>query len=52
MHDLSKLLSSRASRRNTLKGGAALGLGAFATRGMGRQFAAAQDANSLEVFSW
>jgi glucose/mannose transport system substrate-binding protein len=52
MHDLSKLLSSRASRRNTLKGGAALGLGAIASRGLGHQLAAAQDGNSLEVFSW
>lgn len=52
MHDLSKLLSSRTSRRGTLKGGAALGLGALASRGLGHQFAAAQDANSLEVFSW
>jgi len=52
MHDLSKLLSSRASRRGTLKGGAAVGLGALASRGLGHQFAAAQDANSLEVFSW
>lgn len=52
MHDLSKLLSSRASRRTTLKGGAALGLGALAARGLGHSLAAAQDANSLEVFSW
>lgn len=52
MSDLSKLLSARATRRGTLKGGAALGLGALAARGLGSQFAVAQDANSLEVFSW
>ncbi len=50
--DVSPVLSSRATRRGMLKGSAALGLGALATNPLGRRLAMAQDAGSLEVFSW
>lgn len=52
MHDLTKALGSRASRRGIMKGGAALGLGALAMGPLGSRLAGAQDAGSLEVFSW
>ncbi|MDQ3225580.1 MAG: ABC transporter substrate-binding protein [Chloroflexota bacterium] len=49
---MTKSLSSRASRRGVLKGGAALGAGAMSLGPLGTRLAAAQDAGSLEVFSW
>jgi glucose/mannose transport system substrate-binding protein len=52
MHQLAKTFSARASRRGVLKGGAALGLGSLALGPLGSRLAAAQDENSLEVFSW
>ncbi|MBA2597683.1 MAG: carbohydrate ABC transporter substrate-binding protein [Chloroflexia bacterium] len=52
MYDMTKSLSSRASRRGVLKGGAALGAGAMSLGPLGTRLAAAQDAGSLEVFSW
>jgi glucose/mannose transport system substrate-binding protein len=52
VHDLTKAFAARASRRGVLKGSAALGLGALATHSYAGQFAAAQDAGKLEVFSW
>jgi glucose/mannose transport system substrate-binding protein len=52
MHELRKTLASRASRRGVLKGGAAAGLGALSLGPIGTRLAAAQDAGSLEVFSW
>jgi len=52
VHHLTKGITSRASRRGVLKGGAALGLGAMSFGPMAARLASAQDAGSLEVFSW
>jgi glucose/mannose transport system substrate-binding protein len=52
VHDLTKGFESRASRRGVLKGGAALGLGAVSLSSLVGRLASAQDAGSLEVFSW
>lgn len=52
MQDITRLLTARASRRGLVKGGAALGLGALAFGPLGAGRIAAQDAGSLEVFSW
>jgi glucose/mannose transport system substrate-binding protein len=49
---MTKAMMSHASRRGVLKGGAALGLGSLAFRPLGGRLAAAQDAGSLEIFSW
>ena len=46
------MLTARASRRGLVKGGAALGLGALALGPLGTSRIAAQEAGSLEVFSW
>jgi glucose/mannose transport system substrate-binding protein len=52
MPELRKTLASRASRRGVLKGGAAVGLGMFSLGSVAARLAAAQDAGTLEVFSW
>ena len=52
MSNMTKAMTSHASRRGVLKGGAALGLGSLAFRPLGGRLAAAQDAGSLEIFSW
>jgi glucose/mannose transport system substrate-binding protein len=52
MPELRKTLASRASRRGVLKGGAAVGLGTFSLGSVAARLAAAQDAGTLEVFSW
>ena len=52
MKELTNAFASRASRRGVLKGGAALGLGSLSLGSLGSNLAAAQDAGSLEVFSW
>lgn len=52
MHQLATAYAKRAPRRSVLKGGAALGLGSLALGTRGSHFAAAQDENALEVFSW
>ena len=52
MHDVTKVLASRASRRGVLKGGAALGLGSLALGPLALRGAAAQGEDTLEVFSW
>ena len=52
MQEMTKVLTSRASRRGVFKGGAALGIGALSTRQLGALAAMAQDAGTLEVFSW
>src|SRR3954453_5380843 len=44
--------TSRASRREVLKGGAALGFGALALGPLTSRLAAAKGEDSLEVFSW
>jgi glucose/mannose transport system substrate-binding protein len=49
---MTKAMSSRASRRGVLKGGAALGLGAMSLGSATGRLASAQDAGTLEVFSW
>src|ERR671912_1793222 len=49
---MTKAMTSRASRRGVLKGGAALGLSSLALGSVGGRLAAAQDAGSLEIFSW
>ncbi|MBA3451028.1 MAG: carbohydrate ABC transporter substrate-binding protein [Chloroflexia bacterium] len=49
---MTKTLSARASRRGVLKGVSALGLGATSLGPLATRMAAAQDAGSLEVFSW
>lgn len=52
MHDLTKKLGRHASRRDVMQGAAALGIGALGLRPWESRMAAAQEANSLEVFSW
>ena len=52
MQDITRMLTARASRRGLVKGGAALGLGALALGPLGTSRIAAQEAGSLEVFSW
>ncbi|MCD6029137.1 MAG: putative transporter substrate binding protein [Thermomicrobiales bacterium] len=52
MSNVNRAFASRASRRGVIKGGAALGLGAMSLASLGSRMAAAQDAGSLEVFSW
>ncbi len=52
MYDVTKTFSTRASRRGIFKGGAALGLGAISLGPLETRLATAQDAGSLEVFSW
>jgi glucose/mannose transport system substrate-binding protein len=52
VHQMAKLMSSRASRRGVVRGGTALGLGVFGARHLGAWEALAQDAGTLEVFSW
>jgi glucose/mannose transport system substrate-binding protein len=52
VNTITKSLSHRASRRGILKGSAALGLGALSTGPLANRLAAAQDAGSLEIFSW
>src|SRR5918993_4839390 len=49
---MTRTLATPASRRGVLKGGAALGLGAMSLGLPGTRSATAQDAGSLEVFSW
>src|SRR4051794_3831869 len=51
VHDLTKRLASRASRRGVLKGGAALGFGAIGLGPLSSSLAA-QGEDKLEVFSW
>jgi glucose/mannose transport system substrate-binding protein len=50
--NVNRAFASRASRRGVIKGGAALGLGAMSLGSLGSRLAAAQDGNTLEVFSW
>ena len=50
MHDVTKVLTSRASRRGVLKGGAALGLGSLTLGPLARRGAVAQGEDTLEVF--
>src|SRR5215208_6326197 len=45
-------MTSRASRRGVLKGGAALGIGATGLGLLGSRLAAAQAEDALEIFSW
>ena len=52
MYEMTKAMMSRASRRGVLRGGAALGLGSLALGPLGGRLAAAQEAGSLEIFSW
>lgn len=52
MKELNTVFASRASRRGILKGGAALGLGAMSLGPLQTRVASAQEAGSLEVFSW
>jgi glucose/mannose transport system substrate-binding protein len=52
VYDMTKAMTSRASRRGVLKGGAALGIGAIGLRPLGSRLAAAQAEDALEVFSW
>lgn len=52
MHNVTKLMTSRASRRGILTGGAALGLGATSLGQLGTHLASAQEGGTLEVFSW
>jgi glucose/mannose transport system substrate-binding protein len=49
---MTKPMTSRASRRGVLKGGAALGIGAIGLGPLGSRLAAAQAEDALEVFSW
>jgi glucose/mannose transport system substrate-binding protein len=49
---MTKAMTSRASRRGVLKGGAALGIGAIGLSPLGSRLAAAQAEDALEVFSW
>ena len=53
MYDVTKVMTSRASRRGVLKGGAALGLGAVSLGSLGAHRGFAQEeGGTLEVFSW
>ena len=52
MTDMTRVLTSRASRRGVFKGGAALGIGALSASQLGALAAMAQEAGTLEVFSW
>jgi glucose/mannose transport system substrate-binding protein len=53
VYDVTKAMTSRASRRGVLKGGAALGLGAMSLGSLGAHRVSAQDdGGTLEVFSW
>lgn len=52
MQHVTKAFATRASRRGVLKGSAALGLGALTMGPLGGRIAGAQDAGTLEVFSW
>jgi glucose/mannose transport system substrate-binding protein len=52
VHDVTKMLATRASRRGVMQGSAALGLGVMSLGPLERYAAAAQDAGKLEVFSW
>jgi glucose/mannose transport system substrate-binding protein len=53
VYDVTKAMTSRASRRGVLKGGAALGLGAMSLGSLGPHRVSAQDdGGTLEVFSW
>ena len=52
MYDVTKAMTSRASRRGLLKGSAALGLGAMSLGPLQTRLATAQDGGTLEVFSW
>ena len=52
MYDVTKVTTSRASRRGILKGGAALGFSAMSLGSLGARIASAQDSGTLEVFSW
>ena len=52
VHDVKKVLTTRASRRGVMQGSAALALGTLSLGPWRSQLAGAQDAGSLEVFSW
>lgn len=52
MYDKNKAMTTRASRRGVLKGGAVLGLGAMSLGPLGTSLVSAQDAGTLEIFSW
>ena len=52
MYDMTKAMTSRASRRGVLKGGTALGLGAIGLGPVAGRVASAQDGGQLEIFSW
>jgi glucose/mannose transport system substrate-binding protein len=53
VYDVTKAMTSRASRRGVLKGGAALGLGAMSLGSPGAHRVSAQDdGGTVEVFSW
>ncbi|MBW3631655.1 MAG: ABC transporter substrate-binding protein [Chloroflexi bacterium] len=52
MYDVKKAMTARASRREIVKGGAALGVGALGLGRLDNRIAAAQDGGTLEVFSW
>ena len=52
MYGMTKAMTSRASRRGVLKGGAALGIGAVGLGQLGSRPAAAQAEDKLEIFSW
>jgi glucose/mannose transport system substrate-binding protein len=52
VYDVNKVMTSRASRRGVLKGGAALGIGTLGLGPLGSRLAAAQAEDKLEIFSW
>ena len=52
MYDVKKAMTTRASRREIFKGGAALGVGGLGLSRLDNRIAAAQDGGTLEVFSW
>jgi glucose/mannose transport system substrate-binding protein len=53
VYDVTKVMTSRASRRGVFKGGAALGLGAMSLGPLGAHSGfAQQEGGTLEVFSW
>jgi glucose/mannose transport system substrate-binding protein len=52
VYELTKALSARGSRRGVLKGSTALGVGMLSINPLTSRLATAQDAGSLEIFSW